>query len=826
MPALPIAAAVALLPGLLLLPVWRLGGLGAGEDDILYYWPARAYFRECVQAGVWPWINPWTGFGRPFMADPQNAVFYPPTWLFAAAPVEAAYPTLLWGHFSLALWGMYRCLRAENLDRRAALFGGIAFAFCGWMLAHRVHFAMHAAAAWTPWVFWRVERYARAGGGLRLVALAVPAALQAFAGHVQVTALTALGTLVFVVARGRRAVDLEPGPRTDATPRRAWAAPARPLTRWTLGWAAAAGLFAVQLLPTLAYVQVCTRGERGYWDFTENSWYPAAALTWVMPMLLGQRTASALFDQPWWGPSHQVEQFAYPGIVCLVLAAVALRGLRGGPGVGLQPAGAAPRAAGGVGATAGWGALLGFALLLALGRYGPLAPLLYWLPGSNLFRVPARALLLANLAVAALAAITLHALAAALTPQRARLRAKLQDWTRGPAVRAAGLIAACCAAALAAVPFLPPEARTAALTSLRPWGPAVIVPLLVAAAGLSALGIVARRWERPKWLWLLAVVLAVDLGIVGWSIDVPRGVSSGAALRDRGQAAAWRAAVEGTDGRLWVVTDTAGVYRDALRKGAANSNVLLRIPGVTDYGPLQPRVLQPLFQFAPWGVTPAAGRLLTESAWMRACNVGWVLVCDAGWPAPAEGELVRTTPAGWRLYRVPMAGGFACFEDASVAGAVHVRAETPYRWITRVDSYAPGVLRDRVRVILSQVAIPGWQAWADGRPVRVGASREGLLAVEVPFGGPVEIVWAYFPPWLVPGAWITAATTIGLVTVGVGTARRRKQAATDGAASGRGPADDGGATSAAVRPETQRGPVLDGDRAADVQPQADAPPVV
>ncbi|HRT42768.1 MAG TPA: hypothetical protein P5223_11965, partial [Phycisphaerae bacterium] len=56
-----VALAIVFLPGVMLAPLWRLGGLGAGEDDLLYYFPSRSFFHDTVRAGQWPWINPWTG---------------------------------------------------------------------------------------------------------------------------------------------------------------------------------------------------------------------------------------------------------------------------------------------------------------------------------------------------------------------------------------------------------------------------------------------------------------------------------------------------------------------------------------------------------------------------------------------------------------------------------------------------------------------------------------------------------------------------------------------------------------------------------------------
>ena len=109
-----------LLPSVAMTPVWRLGGLGAMEDDVLYYYPSRVFFHESIGAGEVPWIDPWTGLGRPYVADPQSAFFYPFTWVFALLEPGAAYAALLWLHYVIAFAGMYRLLRGQRLSRAAA----------------------------------------------------------------------------------------------------------------------------------------------------------------------------------------------------------------------------------------------------------------------------------------------------------------------------------------------------------------------------------------------------------------------------------------------------------------------------------------------------------------------------------------------------------------------------------------------------------------------------------------------------------------------------------------------------------------------------------
>ncbi|MCH8806956.1 MAG: hypothetical protein IH986_12815 [Planctomycetes bacterium] len=781
------------LPGAMLAPLWRLGGLGAGEDDILYYYPARVFFHESITAGQWPWINPWTGLDRPYAADPQSAIWYPLTWLFAILPPIIAYPTSLWLHFSIALWGMYRLLRsipsragpavagrstpsvsrapsvsdgsnaahaddADGMHRTAAIFGAVAFAFCGFILAHRVHLSMHHAAVWAPWVFWRFQRYAHAGGMTRLAAAAGVAAMQCFAGHVQIAAFTALGSLVLLMLDRRSESVRSHVPRVAL--------------RWLLMWVCAAGLFAVQWMPTLAALRLSTRTDANYWLFTLNSWNPASALGWIMPMLFGQRTPN-FFDQEYWGPSHQVEQFSYVGILPLVLSVLALvAGWRSDPR--RRP----------------WVWLGVFALLLALGRYGPVCPILYWLPGAAVFHVPARALLLFQLAVAVLAATVVHDLVAAPTPRRARLRWLTRRWTSRPILTALLLAALPILAVAAVTPALGEAPRRAALAGLHPGRPAIFIPVLVLMASFATLGHVARQWRQPVVGWLLVLAVAVDLAVVGWTIDIPAGASRAADLltppvvRPSNDAAEqpgddWLRHLDGTRSRLWVVTahsqrDGPGEYRNSLGKRTANTNALVQVRSLTDYGPLQPRALQARFAFTPWGESANARELLAETTWMRSYNVGWILLCEPEWPAPVGCDLITTTADGMRLYQNPSAEGPAFLADPSQLVAIRHFEHTPYSWTTIIDAAGSRSNKNGdAWLIVSNLALPGWHAVVDGAPATIEPFDPALLAVRVPAGRPVEIRWSYFPPGLRIGAAVSTVSAFVLGCCVVAAARKR-----------------------------------------------------
>ena len=760
-----IAIIVFVTPGFVLAPAWWSGGLGPDEDDILYYIPIREYFQRCIVRGDFPLFNPWNGLGRPFLEDPQTALFYPATWLFAIFETWLAYPLHLWLHYSLALWGCYRLLRAQSLDPRAAIFGAVTFAFCGFMLAHRAHLTMQAAAAWLPIVLWRSEALRRTGfpsllarsaqvasdpAALRRFAmpfllLTCAIALQCFAGHVQMAALSFFAAVILTLA---------PRPITGSPPPwhrlRAFA--------WLLGAGlTAGGLFAVQWIPTLGYLRICDRADWSYYEFTDNSLSPASVLLMVFPFLFGQRTLNDWFASEYWGPSHQCEQTGYVGLVALVLAMFALR---------------RPWRLDATRRPYGW--LLGFGILLAIGRWGPLCPFLYWLPGSSLFRCPARALLLIDLALAALAASVVNDLVCDPTPLRARLRATIRDALAHPVAVAVIAIAALYAIAITGISLAPVD-RKAALQAISPVSPAVWLPLLVAIGALLNVRRVVARWREPDAANLLIIFGLVDLAILGWNLDVPASRRSVAAIEAEATLLPWTAEFNGGVSRLWVATsrvgDKPGEYVNSLQRCIANTNLLARTMVLTDYGPLQPRSFADAFAMRPWGESDRVVELLADSRWRDAAAVGWILVCGEGLRAPADAFLRLTLPTGERLYQSRRFPRFVRGDDGEPLQWVwesvdRVRIERVFDAAGTGPAGAIGPQSSRWHVSL--LSLPGWRVAAAGPAATLETAPDSLMLLVKPEDpAATHVTLEYRVPGLGVGVAISFGTAIALVAFAV-----------------------------------------------------------
>ncbi len=341
-------------------PLVLLGRAIVDYDAFVYFEPQRAYLGDMLRQGRIPLWNPYLFMGAPFLANPQTAVLYPPSWLFALLPVDAGYTAQLVLHGFLAAWLTYLLARrAFGVAPLAAAVGGLSYAFGGFAVGQVGHLNQLSAAAWLPGILLAYDR-AVAGRSPRWVALgALALAMQVLAGHPQETYMTGIVLGLFGLVRAP------------------WTRPG------LLLWAGIAGVLlgglgilaaAAQLLPTLELTPLSIRGGGVEWKDAVASSLPP----WLVPR--------ALFP-PFWLKVASTEYLGYTGMV--------------------------PLAAGLLGVAAARSRFVVFGLLLcciglflALGENNPwYATLFETVPGLDTFRVPSRWLLLWQVGVALLATL-------------------------------------------------------------------------------------------------------------------------------------------------------------------------------------------------------------------------------------------------------------------------------------------------------------------------------------------------------------------------------------------------------------------------------------
>ncbi len=620
------------LPPLVLAGAWRLAGAAALEDDLIYYLPVRAFIGQAVRGGEWPLWNPHTALGTSLAADPQGGLWYPPTLLFVALPALWAYPMTICLHFSLAGTGMYRFLRACGRVWPAALLGAVAFEFCGFLVGHRAHLTILQATAWLPWILFAWHRFAGTGRRRHFAIAAVCLGLQTLVQHTQITILGAAITtayVAFVLTPQRRSL----------------------LWQYPLGSALGAMIAGVQLLPTLAAFADGTRGSPAYYLFVENSYAPTSFFLWLFPFLFGARTPN-FYDRPWWGWSHYCEQATYASIAVLLLAVAAIALWRRDRQVRF------------------WCVLAVVCLVLALGKFTPLAGLLFHVPVLQSFRAPARWIVGFDVAMVALAAAGVDAFLRG-GPDAALLRRRLRTVVTRvlPAMAAVSLL--CMVVARVGAPRLFNDRIAADIAAaITPANPAIWMPLalmLITAAvlwnvcsqpgpALSPAG-AGGGWDR-RFGAVFAVVL-VDLASVAAFVDVDvREYPNARALLDSSLAQAIGGRSEGDGGRLWVPR-TAADYTRPVEVLSPQMNLLHGIDTFHGYGPMWPAANRLLLRFMPWGSSQDALDLLWNPKLLQTLGVRWLaarseqerelmsLACAGPLPSP-----VLTTCDGNREMRL------------------------------------------------------------------------------------------------------------------------------------------------------------------------------
>jgi hypothetical protein len=332
-----------------------------------------------IRQGQFPLWNPYLFSGVPFVANPQPALFYPPTWLALLMPVSKALGWMVVVHVWLAGAGMYAWLRSEGASVAGALVGGAALAFSGYICVrvYAGHLGVIATSAWLPLLLWAYRHVVRRRSWALAVVGGLPVGLAILAGHTASFVYVALGLLAYVAFCAWECWQEERSARAVVLPF-AWAG-----VMLLVGLA----LATVQLLPMAELTLRSTRQVSPSYDFAARfSWPPGYLLTLLVPNFFGEPARTG-----YWGDGIYDEFIYYVGVLPLLLALLGLRlRHRLTPLLG----------------TLGLGALF-----LAFGRYGGLHPLFYrFVPLFNATRAPARAGFLFTLMAAGLAGLTVTAL--------------------------------------------------------------------------------------------------------------------------------------------------------------------------------------------------------------------------------------------------------------------------------------------------------------------------------------------------------------------------------------------------------------------------------
>jgi O-antigen/teichoic acid export membrane protein len=508
------------------------------SDLVLENLTWKQFIVQSIRAREVPLWNPYLFAGVPFLAAGQHSALYPLSGLFYILPLTRAYGVFTVVQLWLAGMFMYVFGRVLRMGRFPALIAGITYQLSAFFLVSVVFTMIIAAAAWLPLLLAVVEVMVRKqeekGAGpfvpiVYVVLGAVALGLHVLAGHPEILVYTLMVTAFYALARlvmlWRRVGSWRPTLRLGA---------------W-LGVMAGLGLGlgSVQLIPLLELVTRSFReGSVTYADVIGWAYPTRQIATFLVPDFFGNPAQHGYWDlvsRQWvpverifWGIKNYVEAGSYVGILPLVLAVVAVLGLR-------RPSPTRRHVA----------LFAGLALISLLLVFGtPLYAVLYYgLPGIRQLHSPFRWVFPYTLSVAVVAGFGAREL---VDWEIGRLGDRFKPRAQAPIYQFTNLLIFAGAVFLAAllVAFIAPglfvpladrllnavEAAREAFSSGQMLLSYEWRNLLVFALMLTASGIVLRvsrcrihlpipNSRIPIWQPLAVLVVALDLFVFGWGFN-------------------------------------------------------------------------------------------------------------------------------------------------------------------------------------------------------------------------------------------------------------------------------------------------------------------
>jgi hypothetical protein len=342
-----------------------LGKVFYARDMVLGFYPAFAALRYAVRAGQFPFWNPFFSAGQPLAANPAYAALYPLPWLAIGFDGFQPFALIVILHYLIAATGFFFLLRSLRLSPAASAFGAISFALGGLMMSLNNLVTVLYAVSWMPWLALFSQRFFRERR-LRDFALAA----------------LVLGLILLI---GEQSVILQSGALLAAYGLYRWRS-ARALIPTAAICAIALLVGLAQILPALDHQRDSSRGHAlTYADVTTWSLFPARPLELVNANAFGNFAPDVIY---FWASDHPSKLpwlfSVYAGLFAAALIVTGfVRRIRGWAFVAVV-------------------SLVSY--LIAIGKHGPVIPLLYKL-GVRSVRFPEKFFITAIFVLTIFAAI-------------------------------------------------------------------------------------------------------------------------------------------------------------------------------------------------------------------------------------------------------------------------------------------------------------------------------------------------------------------------------------------------------------------------------------
>lgn len=345
------------------------------------FWEQFSYEKLHTSPSFATWL-PYINGGIPFGGGLEK-IFRPLSFaFFYFSPPNLAMHLDVILHYWLMAFGTYLYGRLIGLSSPAAFLIGLIFSLCTEQvtLMNAGHFGKLNTIAWTPLVFWGVERGLQKKRWLDFLIAGTLLSAQLFEGHIQISFYTCIAVGVYFIGRTlSQFLNKE-------------------ITGKDFGWIYVKGTLMVLVFLSLSaytlahwfeFKEQSERSEGTPYEFATNWSFPPEELaTFVVPQFFGLSRANYYhadkIDVYYWGRMPFAQATDYLGLLPWLLVIIAFVRNRN-QYVKL------------------FGLIAVFFFILAMGKHTPIYYLFYEYAGFKFFRVPKMNLFILSFAVAVMA---------------------------------------------------------------------------------------------------------------------------------------------------------------------------------------------------------------------------------------------------------------------------------------------------------------------------------------------------------------------------------------------------------------------------------------
>jgi len=171
------------------------------SDSRSLFHPHQLFFVKHLKGGTFPFWNPHSFCGVPFLADASGGLLYPFHLLTLAIPVFKAMTAAIIVEVFLAGFFVYLFLREIGRSFAGAIIGGISFALSGPVLILTNHITMTGSLCWMGGLFFFFERSIRRESAKWALGGAFCLAMSILAGGMHATYMAVFAFLLYFLFR-------------------------------------------------------------------------------------------------------------------------------------------------------------------------------------------------------------------------------------------------------------------------------------------------------------------------------------------------------------------------------------------------------------------------------------------------------------------------------------------------------------------------------------------------------------------------------------------------------------------------------------------------